>query len=320
MSSFDLVASILKGFEWKMEAFLDETLKDYQDIGMTQDTLIKMIFLLRDNHGKEMANIAADDANFAVENKERISSTLKALKKFLTISRLENYYKEENRSFIPLYFIAYHLFHKEADTKTLENYFDTHDTTNVDYKSIYNWIYLSLLNGVFSRGKGWIPYKTGIRKILETIKKSKNKDFPKDKLFQMYQKHPVQFFDNFDEGNINFLDTSFLFYILYDRDRVIRQQDVDHIHPKSLLEGIYEYELINQIENYQLLDSGTNRGLKSAKPLKEWVANHVENKQIYLKKHLIPQDEKLWETDSFKAFLDERRKLIIEKVDSILNK
>jgi hypothetical protein len=50
LSPFELVASILKGFEWKMEKFLDDTLKDYQDIGLTQDNLIKLIFILMDNH------------------------------------------------------------------------------------------------------------------------------------------------------------------------------------------------------------------------------------------------------------------------------
>jgi hypothetical protein len=320
LSSFDLVASILKGFEWKMEAFLDETLKDYQDVSMTQDTLIKLIFLLRDNHRKEMTNIEADDANFAVANKDRISAALVALKKFLIASRLFNYYREENRSFIPLYFVAYHLFHKEIETKAIENYFDTHDTNNIDYKNIYVWIYLSLLNGVFSKGKGWIPYKTGIRKILETIRYSKGKEFPNDKLSQVYQKHPVQFHVTFNEFNINSLDMSFLFYILYDRDRIIRQQDIDHIHPKSLLEGKYEYQMINRIENYQLLDSGTNRGLKNAKPLKDWILTDVENKEIYLNKHLIPHSEELWETDNYTAFLEERRKLIIDKINSMLCK
>jgi hypothetical protein len=46
LSSFDLVASILKGFSWEMEGFLKEMLEKYQDIGLSQDNLIKLIFLL----------------------------------------------------------------------------------------------------------------------------------------------------------------------------------------------------------------------------------------------------------------------------------
>lgn len=53
LSSFDLVASILKGFDWKMEEFLRGILSSYQDIGLNQDNLIKLIFLLQDNHKKK---------------------------------------------------------------------------------------------------------------------------------------------------------------------------------------------------------------------------------------------------------------------------
>jgi hypothetical protein len=160
LSAYDLVASILKGFEWKMEKFLDETLKDYQDIGMSQDNLIKLMFLLRDNHTKEMSDIESDDAKFAVDNKNRIYETLSALKKFLVASKLHEYYKGENRSFIPLYFIPYHIFHRQTPTENLHKLFDTYDTANPDYKYLFKWIYQSLLNGLFGRGKGWIPYKT----------------------------------------------------------------------------------------------------------------------------------------------------------------
>jgi uncharacterized protein with ParB-like and HNH nuclease domain len=37
LSSFDLVASILKGFAWEMEAFLREILESYKDIGLSQE-------------------------------------------------------------------------------------------------------------------------------------------------------------------------------------------------------------------------------------------------------------------------------------------
>jgi hypothetical protein len=71
LSSFDLVASILKGFAWEMESFLEESLSKYSDIGLSQDNLIKLIFLLRDNHNKEMTEIDLEDSQFAIENKER---------------------------------------------------------------------------------------------------------------------------------------------------------------------------------------------------------------------------------------------------------
>jgi len=319
LSAYDLVASILKGFEWKMEKFLDETLKDYQDIGMSQDNLIKLIFLLRDNHTKEMSDIDSNDAKFAVDNKDRICETLRALKKFLIASKLHEYYKSENRSFIPLYFIAYHIFHKQTLTDNLHKLFDTYDTANLDYKYLHKWIYLSLLNGLFSRGKGWIPYKTGIKKLLNVIKNYKNKDFPLEKILDTYKNHPLFFFDTITETNLKFLDMPFLFYVLYDREATIRLQDIDHVQPINKLQGKYDSNFINCVENYQLLDIGTNRGTKGEKSLTEWITKEVENRKIYLSRHLIPPDKKLWELENYELFVKERRNLILQKINSVLN-
>ena len=319
LSAYDLVASILKGFEWKMEKFLDDTLKDYQDIGMTQDNLIKLIFILRDNHAKEMSDIEAEDAKFAVDKKDRICETLKTLKKFLIAAKLYEYYKSDNRSFIPLYFIAYHIFHRETSTENLHKLFDSYDTANSDYKKLYQWIYLSLLNGLFGRGKGWIPYKTGIRKLLNVIKGYKNKEFPITRVLDTYKNHPLIFFDKIDESNLNLLDMPFLFYVLYDRDTIIRFQDIDHIQPINKLRDNFSTILINRVENYQLLDVGTNRGTKREKSLQEWLTKEVENKELYLSRHLIPRDEEVWEVENYELFLKERRALILQKLNSVLN-
>lgn len=321
LSSFDLLASILKGFEWEMEKFLDSILKEYADIGITQDTLIKLLFILRDNPSKEMSNLEKEDATFAVKNHKRISATLKALKNFLMNAKLYTYYKSENRSFIPLYFVAYHIFHKSIPEDQLEHIFDTYDTNNVDFRNIYSWIYLSLLSGVFrSKGAGWYPHKTGIRKILAKISQFKGKEFPIKELFDIYKYHPVNFYEHFDESNLNLLDPTFLFFILYDREEVTRSQDTDHIQSYDLLlKKGYDYQFINRIENYQLLDSGTNRWTKRNMLLKEWINNCVQNKDLYIKRHLIPDNKDLWEIENYNDFLNKRRVLIINKVNSILS-
>ena len=320
LTSFDLVASILKGFSWEMESFLREMLQDNEDIGLSQENLIKLIFLLQDNYNKEMASIEASDAQFAIDNKDKIKATIIALKKFLKNARLYEYYKDENRSFIPLFFIAYHLFHKDINNQQLENYFDNFETSNEDFPLIKQWIFHSLLNGVFrSRGAGWIPYRTGIKKILETIKEYKNQKFPIRELFDVYINHPITFNtdyltnDNFDK--LDDLDSSFIYYLIY--GKAIRTNDIDHIMPKSILEKKkYNLQDINSIKNYQLLDSGTNRGDKNAKSFFEWISNpkYVKNKEEYLKIHLIPTNEEFWEEKNFKSFIEERRKLIIEKI------
>lgn len=321
LSSFDLVASILKGFSWEMEGFINEMLEKYQDIGLTQDNLIKLIFLLQDNHAKEMASIEASDAEFAIQNRDRIKATIKALKDFLEFSKTYDYYKEGNRSFIPLFFISYHLFHKEIDNNTLLNYFNNYETGNTDYPLMKNWLYHSLINGVFrSKGVGWIPYKTGVRKLLEVIKNYKNKDFPTDELFKVYIEHPITFTTKYSIDNLDQLDSSFVFYLMYDRARTIRANDIDHVMPKNILEEKgFDWNLINSIKNFQLLDYGTNRGEKNGKSFKEWINTYVKDKSNYIKIHLIPSDETLWEEDKFKEFIEERAKLIISKIDQYFN-
>jgi hypothetical protein len=320
LSSFDLVASILKGFSWEMEGFLEKMLDEYGDIGLSQDNLIKLIFLLQDDHKKEMAYIEAKDAEFSLTNKDRINSTLKSVKDFLIHAKLYDYYRDGNRSFIPLFFIAYHLFHKNIETKPLAVYFDNFDAGNVDFPIMYEWIYHSLLNGVFrSRGAGWVAYKTGVRKLLEEIRKHKNDVFPKQELFRVYIEHPVVFTQSYDTENLDNLDRSFLYYLMYNRNQTIRNQDIDHIMPKSILANRnYGWDEINSIKNFQLIDYGTNRGIKNGKPFKEWMNNYVSDKPSFVKRHLIPDDEGIWKESKFQDFIERRADKILAKISKYL--
>lgn len=326
LSSFDLVASVLKGFSWEMESFLREMLEDNKDIGLSQENLIKLIFLLQDNHNKEMASIEASDAQFAIANKERIKIIIKVLKDFLNRTYLYDYYKDENRSFIPLFFIAYHLFHKDISNKELEKYFDNYDTSNEDFPLMKDWIFHSLLNGVFrSKGVGWIPYSTGIRKILGIMKECKNKLFPTDKLYSVYRDHPVIFTKDYliddDFNRLEELDKSLVLYLIY--GKIIRTSNVDHIMPKNiLLKKGYDLDEINSIKNFQLLDSKTNQFDKNGKSFFDWVSNpiYVKDLDMYLKIHLIPSDKTLWREENFKEFIEERRKLILRRIRTFCSK
>lgn len=326
LSSFDLVASVLKGFSWEMEGFLREMLEDNKEIGLSQENLIKLIFLLQDNHNKEMASIEVSDAEFAIANKERIRIVIKVLKDFLKRTYLYDYYKDENRSFIPLFFIAYHLFHKDISNKEMERYFDNYDTSNEDFPLMKDWIFHSLLNGVFrSKGAGWIPYSTGIRKILNVVKEYKNKLFPTDKLFSIYREHPIIFTKDYlidnDYDRLEDLDKSLIFYLIY--GKIIRTSDIDHIMPKNiLLKKGYDLEEINSIKNFQLLDSRTNQFDKNGKSFFDWVSNPIYVKDLsgYLKIHLIPSNEAIWREENFREFIEERRKLILKRIRTFCSK
>jgi hypothetical protein len=320
LSPFELVASIFKGFDWRMEKFLDETIEEFKEIGLSQDNLIKLIFLLQDNHAKEMLDVSAADVKFAIEKRIRIKAALSSLKTFVYASDLFNYYKDSNRSFIPLFFVVYHIFHKQIDDEKVKLYFDNFDANNPDYVKIKKWLYYSLLNGVFrSKGAGWIPYKTGTRKILEEIKKFKNQDFPIDNLFGVYYDHGVIFTEEFDETNLDSLNSQFLYYLIYDRRQTIRIQDVDHIIPKSILQKLgFDGAKINSIKNFQLLDYGTNRGEKNASPFKEWI-NTLPDKPAFIRRHLIPLDENIWVEERFNDFTTARGQLILDKINKYVH-
>ena len=97
-----------KGYDYKMEQFLDNVVAENSDIGIDQDILIKLLLILNDKPSKEMSDLMAEDAEFAAMNNERIQATLRALKNFLNISGNYHWFAtKKNRSAIPLYFLTY---------------------------------------------------------------------------------------------------------------------------------------------------------------------------------------------------------------------
>lgn len=322
LSSYDLVASMFKGFDYKMEQFLDDIVTENSDIGIDQDVLIKLLLILNDKPSKEMSDLTAEDAEFATSNYERIQAALKALKNFLIASENDNWFKAaKNRSAIPLYFLTYHIFYSKIRTDQLENMFSHFDTDDKNYHNMAVWLRLSLLNRVFSRGCGWIPYKTGIRKIHAEMAKNKGKDFPVNSLFRTYRFHPLRFIQTVRKDNLGEFDQEYMFYLIYHGQPAIRSEDIDHIHPRSLLAAAgFDEEKVDHIVNYQRLDSGTNRGEKNGKKLSDWINNFIEegNRQGYLERHVIPQDPVLWETENFEAFFDRRAEMLAARINACL--
>lgn len=319
LSSYDLVASMLKGFDYKMEAFLDDVVSENEDIKIDQDSLIKLLLILNDKPSKGMADLTAEDAEFAISKSDRIRETLKAVKIFLRASKNYEWF-HNNRSTIPLYFLAYHIFYSDIDTAKLQNLFDQFDTKDDNYRNMANWLYVSLLNKVFSRGCGWIPDKTGIRKIHEVMKRNKGKEFPTNSLFDVYRSHPLYFTSKIDNNRVHLFDRDYVLYLIYDGQAKIRNEDIDHVHPRSLLQGRFDDWKINNVVNYQLLDSKTNRGEKNGKELSTWINKHIksENVENYLRRHFIPENHNLWESENFEQFFEKREQMLADKINQYL--
>jgi len=314
LDGFELMASKLKGFNPEHEAFL-QSIEQFNDIGFGRDEVIKLIFILQDDHKKTIVNISKEDSDFIDKYKDRINCALKGTRFFLEQSNLYEFYKDEKPSIIPLYFIAYFLFHLDKSCNDIETYFKNAEIDNKNYLLIYRWIFLSMLNKVFRRrGAGWTAYSTGIRKILSVLKDYKNKTFPTEELFDMYYNHPLDFSEDIKKKWLDSYDFDFIMYIIYGKPKSFRKNDIDHIHPKSILHNKnFDNSKINSIRNFQLLDSSTNRS-KQAKELEDWIKNDVKNKKDYLAMHLIPEDKKLWKSDNFEDFLNARGKMIVNKL------
>lgn len=107
---------------------------------------------------------------------------------------------------------------------------------------------------------------------------------------------------------------------------------VDHIFPQSLLRTVkdvnpengrrnilrYKWQKRDQIANCMLLTAEENgAGGKSDTAPVDWFADKPEE---YFTMHLIPKDPDLWVLDNFEAFIEARKKLIIDKFDYILQK
>jgi len=315
LDGLELMASKLKGFDPENEKFLQE-IEQFEDIGFGKDEVIKLIFILQDDHKKSLANITKEDSDFIKTQKDRVKEALNGTRLFLQQSNLFEFYSKERPSIIPLYFVAYFLFHLEKTNSEIKDYFKNSEINNTNYDQIYKWLYISMLNKVFRRrGAGWTAYSTGIRKILDVVKNHKNQEFPTNKLFETYHSHPLEFSEFIKTERLNQYDFNFLMYIIYEKPKSFRVNDIDHIHPKSILlnKGV-EWGKINNVGNFQLLDYSTNRGNKNDSELKDWIGTITGNKDNYLEMHLIPKDESLWLSDKFEDFLIKRQELLVAKL------
>lgn len=324
LSAYDLVAAIFKGFDYRMESVFHD-LRQFKDIQITQDEVIKLIFLLQDDYAREVTQVTEVDSDFVISNRERIVQTLVATRELLKKLGLYEYYQSGSRSVIPLYFLGYHIFHKRESPQQLRMCYANYDVNNPDFEAVKYWLYLSLLNGVFSRRAGWIPYKTGVRKTLNVLKRHKGGVFPVAAMLQMYMNHPLDFSSLIAVERLNHWDADFVLYLIY-HGQDVSGRDVDHIHPRSTLRATrtssgsekYTAAQIDTLANYQLLDPETNRDIKRALSFADWLEKHVSSTEAYIGRHLIPENQEIWQISRYLEFLECRAQKIVDKVKSYI--
>ena len=98
-----------------------------------------------------------------------------------------------------------------------------------------------------------------------------------------------------------------------------------HIFPKALLvrNGFSEQNkiqnaLINEISNIAIISDTTNIKISDKEP-KVYLPEIDQRYPLALSKQMIPSDQRLWETNAFIEFLQERRKLIASEMNGFLN-
>ncbi|RWX72688.1 MAG: hypothetical protein Metus_0765 [Candidatus Methanosuratincola subterraneus] len=96
------------------------------------------------------------------------------------------------------------------------------------------------------------------------------------------------------------------------------QLEFHHIFPKALLNSSsnkYTSEEIDDIGNIAFLSQKANRSITDSKP-KDYLKDIDKEK---LKAQLIPIDETLWELENFKKFLDTRREMLTNAINTYLS-
>ena len=92
----------------------------------------------------------------------------------------------------------------------------------------------------------------------------------------------------------------------------------DHIFPQDLFKReLKQYRAASdQIGNLTLLNARENME-KKAKPFDEWIRTR---EAAFLGRHLIPTDQKLWQPEAFPDFIQERCRLILDRLFAVLGK
>lgn len=93
-----------------------------------------------------------------------------------------------------------------------------------------------------------------------------------------------------------------------------------HIFPKALIKQKYERKEINEIANMAFVSGRFNREISDTKPEK-YIPKIVESRgEDALTTHAIPLDNDLYMIENYRLFLETRRKMLTDELNSFLEK
>ena len=288
-------------------------------IDVNKDFIMKASLVLSD------LDIAFKVKNFNKENTQKIENNWKSIKQFLPLtSKLivnSGYKNEFITSYNALMPIAYYLKKINADDDFLTSVKYTKDR-----EIIIKWFAMVLISKSFGGASDSI-----LNQYREIINNSNSNYFPIEEAIDKFKNTNRSIY--FDDNRINTLidesyfgDKQTFSLLMLIQDNVPNNLDlsIDHIHPqklfnKKVLKSIFanneedmEYYKHNII-NLQILSSNLNSS-KGDKPLEDWV-NTADCKQYSF---LIPSNLKDYSINNIFEFYEERRNLLIKKLNEKL--
>lgn len=102
---------------------------------------------------------------------------------------------------------------------------------------------------------------------------------------------------------------------------VYNKKEYHHIFPKSFLKSVLNLDddKINVVGNFCFLPASSNKVISNKSPKEYFKANIPQTKyEEILKSNLIPHDNTIYENNDYQKFLDERSKLLMEKINEYI--
>lgn len=307
--------------------FVDEINQIGRGFNISKDIVLKASLVLCD----------IPDISFKVDNFNRTNmlkiekewdNITKAIRDALKLISSFGFSRENitsNNLIIP---VAYYL-----KSIGLPNNFETSTSRIDDRKNIKLWFVSALLKRVFSFAPDGV-----LKPVREIVKSQSANGFPIDAIFDHFKgtNRALQFTDD-DINNLLYSkyghgDTLVILSILYPWADLRHNFNVDHMFPKSTFtanklkaKGVPDSKIDDFIANYnfignlQLLEEIPNIE-KKAMDFDAWLSQKVPAGELadYKKKHYVPNVS--LEFSNFDVFLEEREKMLIQKLNSELRK
>jgi uncharacterized protein with ParB-like and HNH nuclease domain len=315
----DLLFSLLNASWEDAEDKMDELINDLNITGYSfdRDFILKVCLVLLNKGAKyEISKFRDPEVKKGIEEKwEEISNAIRFVKDFVygntflkTDKTLPSYF-----SLVPLIYARYHYKDSWANQSEYGEYLVKVNLTGV-FGGVSDGFTDSLVKNV-----------------------KENKKFDKNEIFALIRSSgkSMELTDNkLLEIHYTSKQIHLLFNLWYgfNYQPTLKENkpQIDHIFPQSVLKKIksvnpengkmnlmkYKWFDRDQIANLMLLTAKENGASGKLDILpKDWFKDKDEK---YLKKHLIPTNEDLWEVDRFEDFIEARKVLILENFSDLI--